>query len=246
RVGASRVRDMFAEARKLAPSIIFIDEIDAIGGRRGNFGFGANDEREQTLNQLLAEMDGFDHMTGVVVMAATNRPEILDPALLRPGRFDRQVAVPLPALDDREAILRVHVRDKKLAPDADPVAKVTILPAGAALGVTEQLPEAERHLYTERYLHASLAVRLGGRAAELVVFGEGSTGAAQDLAGATDLAARMVTEFGLSPRLGPVGYGREGPQYLGPEGQRRVYSEETQRVGDEEVARLVREAEEQA
>jgi cell division protease FtsH len=329
-VGASRVRDMFGQARKLAPSIIFIDEIDAIGGRRGNFGFGANDEREQTLNQLLAEMDGFDHMTGVVVIAATNRPEILDPALLRPGRFDRQVAVPLPTLDDREAILRVHSKDKQLAPDvdlrvvargtpgfsgadlanlvneaainavrdgrdtltardfdaardrlilgrrddsnallpeektavayhesghalvaalspdADPVAKVTILPSGAALGVTEQLPEAEHHLYTERYLHASLAVRLGGRAAELVVFGEGSTGAVQDLAGATELATRMVTEFGLSPRLGPVGYAREGPQYLGPEGQRRLYSEETQRVVDQEVSRLVREAEERA
>jgi cell division protease FtsH len=324
------VRDLFAEARKLAPAIIFIDEIDAIGGRRGNFGFGANDEREQTLNQLLAEMDGFDHETGVVVMAATNRPEILDPALLRPGLFDREVEVPLPTLDDREAILLVHSKDKKLAPgvdlrvlargtpgfsgadlanlvneaainavraardvltaadfdtarerlilgrrgdtnvllpeektsvayheaghaivaelspNADPVAKVTILPAGQALGVTEQLPEVERHLYTEAYLHESLAVRLGGRAAELVVFGEGSTGASADLAGATDLATRMVTEFGLSARLGPVGYGREGPQYLGPDGQRRVYSEQTQHVVDEEVARLLREAEQRA
>ena len=243
-VGAARVRDLFADARKRAPSIIFIDEIDAIGGRRGS-GFSTNDEREQTLNQLLAEMDGFDPTTGVVVMAATNRPETLDPALLRPGRFDRTVEIPLPNQAERWAILTVHAADKRLAPDvdlgvvsrgtpgfsgadlanlvneaaivavrdnreiltaadfssardrlllgrreasnallpeekhsvavhesghtlvavlskhSDPVAKVTILPAGMALGVTEQLPEAERHLYPETYLYESLAVRLG-------------------------------------------------------------------------------------
>jgi cell division protease FtsH len=331
-VGASRVRDLFAEARKRAPSIVFIDEIDAIGGRRGA-GLATNDEREQTLNQLLAEMDGFDQSSGIVVLAATNRPESLDPALLRPGRFDRQVVVPLPNQVERAAILAVHIRGKQLAddvdlevvaratpgfsgadlanlvneaainavragrsvieaddldaardrvllgrrestnallpeerhsvavheaghalvaalsPHADPVAKVTILPAGLALGVTEQLPEAERRLYTEEYLHDLLAVRLGGRAAELVVFGQGSTGAANDLAGATQVALRMVREFGLSPALGPVGYPAGEQRYLGDGGVdvgRRVFSEQTQRVVDQEVARLLREAETRA
>ncbi|HUL27647.1 MAG TPA: ATP-dependent zinc metalloprotease FtsH [Streptosporangiaceae bacterium] len=332
-VGASRVRDLFADARRRAPSIIFIDEIDAIGGRRGGVSIGGNDEREQTLNQLLSEMDGFDQAAGVVVIAATNRPESLDPALLRPGRFDRQVVVPLPNQTERAAILAVHAKGKKLAPDvdltvtargtpgfsgadlanlineaainairdnrttitaadfdaardrillgtreasnvllpeekqsvavhesghalvaalspnADPVSKVTILPAGMALGATHQLPEVERHLYSEAYLTDLLAVRLGGRAAELVVFGHGSTGAANDLAEATQLAVRMVREFGLSPALGPVGYSDQGGQYLGgpvQDGLRRPYSEETQRVVDQEVSRLLREAEERA
>ena len=333
-VGASRVRDLFADARRRAPSIIFIDEIDAIGGRRGSAVFGGgNDEREQTLNQLLSEMDGFDQTAGVVVIAATNRPESLDPALLRPGRFDRQVVVPLPNQTERAAILAVHAKGKKLAPDvdltvtargtpgfsgadlanlineaaihairdnrttitaadfdaardrillgtreasnvllpeekesvavhesghalvaalspnADPVSKVTILPAGMALGATHQLPEVERHLYSEAYLTDLLAVRLGGRAAELVVFGHGSTGAANDLAEATQLAVRMVREFGLSPALGPVGYSDQGAQYLGgpvQDGLRRPFSEETQRVVDQEVSRLLREAEERA
>jgi cell division protease FtsH len=332
-VGASRVRDLFADARRRAPSIIFIDEIDAIGGRRGGAAIGGNDEREQTLNQLLSEMDGFDQTAGVVVIAATNRPESLDPALLRPGRFDRQVIVPLPNQTERAAILAVHAKGKKLAPDvdltvtargtpgfsgadlanlineaainairdnrttitaadldaardrillgareatnvllpeekqsvavhesghalvaalspnADPVAKVTILPAGMALGATHQLPEAERHLYSEAYLNDLLAVRLGGRAAELVVFGHGSTGASNDLAEATNLAIRMVREFGLSPALGPVGYSDQSGQYLGgpvQDGLRRPFSEETQRVVDQEVSRLLREAEERA
>ena len=333
-VGASRVRDLFADARRRAPSIIFIDEIDAIGGRRGGAAIGGgNDEREQTLNQLLSEMDGFDQTAGVVVIAATNRPESLDPALLRPGRFDRQVIVPLPNQIERAAILAVHAKGKKLAPDvdltvtargtpgfsgadlanlineaaihairdnrttitaadfdaardrillgtreasnvllpeekqsvavhesghalvaalspnADPVSKVTILPAGMALGATHQLPEVERHLYSEAYLTDLLAVRLGGRAAELVVFGHGSTGAANDLAEATQLAVRMVREFGLSPALGPVGYSDQGAQYLGgpiQDGLRRPFSEETQRVVDQEVSRLLREAEERA
>ncbi|WP_007509426.1 MULTISPECIES: ATP-dependent zinc metalloprotease FtsH [Pseudofrankia] len=331
-VGASRVRDLFAEARKRSPSIIFIDEIDSIGGRRGGSVIGgANDEREQTLNQLLAEMDGFDASTGIVVLAATNRPETLDTALLRPGRFDRQVTVPLPTQTERAAILAVHARGKQLGADvdfdviargtpgfsgadlanlvneaaihavrdgrdiftaadldaardrillgqrdasnallpdekrsvayhesghalvaalsehADPVAKVTILPSGMALGVTQQLPEAERHLYTEAYLLDSLAVRLGGRAAELVAFGYGSTGASSDLAGATQLATRMVREFGLSPALGPVGYGGRDQQFLGGEEVvSRPYSEGTQRVVDDEVARLLREAEARA
>jgi cell division protease FtsH len=330
-VGASRVRDLFADARKRAPSIIFIDEIDAIGGRRGGGAFGSNDEREQTLNQMLAEMDGFDPATGVVVIAATNRPETLDPALLRPGRFDRTVEIPLPNQIERKAILEVHTSKKHLAgdvdldvvargtpgfsgadlanlvneaairavreerdvinardfdmardrlllgrressnallpeekrsvavhetghalvaalsPHADPVAKVTILPAGQALGVTEQLPETERHLYPESYLKDSLAVRLGGRAAELVVLGEASTGASNDLAGATSLAVRMVREWGLSDRLGPIGYAPDGPGYIGNgELTSRPYAEATQGAIDEEVSRFLREAEARA
>ena len=333
-VGAARVRDLFSEARKAAPAIIFIDEIDAIGQRRSGSGAAvSNDEREQTLNQLLAEMDGFDVAQGIVVLGATNRPEVLDPALLRPGRFDRQVTIPLPTLSERAAILAVHCRDKKLGPDvdlnvvargtpgfsgadlanltneaainavrdnrevlsaadfdtardrillgrregsnvllpeekhavaihesghalvaalsenADPVAKVTILPAGQTLGVTEQLPLDERHLYREDYLNDSLAVRLGGRAAELVEYGQGSTGAANDLASATDLATKMVREFGLSPALGPVGYPEGGSVFLGGGGaglSSRPFAEATQATIDREVARLVREAEQRA
>ncbi len=328
-VGASRVRDLFTEARKLAPSIIFIDEIDAIGGRRGPGGFGSNDEREQTLNQLLSEMDGFEPGANVVVLAATNRAEILDAALLRPGRFDRTVEIPLPNQSERMAILAIHAAGKQLAPEvnlgavsrgtpgfsgadlanlvneaainavradrdvlqaadfdnaldrlligrrdssnallpeekhavavheaghalvavlsehADPVAKVTILPRGSALGVTEQLPAFERHLYPASYLTDSLAVRLGGRAAEILILGEASTGASNDLAGATDLATRMVREWGLSTELGPVGYGPEGPSRDNPFAG-RPYAEQTQRTIDQEVARLLRDAESRA
>src|SRR5712691_9058625 len=328
-VGAARVRDLFAEARKRSPVIVFVDEIDAIGQRRAGSGVVvANDEREQTLNQLLSEMDGFDMSEGIVVLGATNRPEVLDPALLRPGRFDRQVIIPLPTLAERAAILAVHVRGKRLADDvdlnvvargtpgfagadlanlaneaaifavrenreviiaadfgaardrillgrregsnvllpeeknavaiheaghalvavlsehADPVAKVTILPAGQALGVTEQLPVDERHLYPESYLLDSLAIRMGGRAAEQIVLGEASTGASNDLAGATQLASRMVREFGMSPRLGPIGFASGSPMYLGDQPVRtREYAEDTQRVIDEEVARILKEAE---
>jgi len=333
-VGAARVRDLFDQARKRAPAIIFIDEIDAIGQRRAGSGaVVSNDEREQTLNQLLAEMDGFEPSAGIVVLGATNRPEVLDPALLRPGRFDRQVTIPLPNVNERAAILAVHTKDKKLAPNvdlgavargtpgfsgadlanlaneaainavrdnravigqadfdtardriilgrregsnvllpeekhavavhesghaivaalsehADPVAKVTILPAGQTLGVTEQLPLVERHMYSEDYLYDSLAVRLGGRAAELVVIGQGSTGAANDLAGATDLAVKMVREFGLSRRLGPIGYPEGGSVFLGGGGapmSSRPFAEATQAEIDEEVSRLLREAEERA
>ena len=333
-VGAARVRDLFAEARKRAPAIIFVDEVDAIGQRRAGTGaVVSNDEREQTLNQLLSEMDGFDMAQGVVVLAATNRPEVLDPALLRPGRFDRQVTIPLPTLTERAAILAVHCRGKRLAADvdlnvvargtpgfsgadlanlaneaaivavrdnrdvltasdfdnardrillgrregsnvllpeekqavavhesghaivaalsdhADPVAKVTILPAGQTLGVTEQLPLVERHLYSEDYLVESLAVRLGGRAAELVETGQGSTGAANDLASATDLATKMVREFGLSPALGPVGYPEGGSVFLGGGGpglSSRPFAEATQAAIDTEVARLLRDAEQSA
>jgi cell division protease FtsH len=332
-VGAARVRDLFNEARKRAPAIIFVDEVDAIGQRRAGSGaVVANDEREQTLNQLLSEMDGFDMTQGIVVLAATNRPEVLDPALLRPGRFDRQITIPLPNLDERAEILAVHSRDKRLAPDvdlrvvargtpgfsgadlanlaneaaifavrnnrdvitasdfddardrillgrregsnvllpeekhavavheaghalvaalsehADPVAKVTILPAGQALGVTQQLPLIERHLYGEDYLRDSLAVRLGGRAAELVELGQGSTGAANDLSTATDMATRMVREFGLSDKLGPVGYPQGGSVFLGGGNgfSSRPFAESTQASIDTEVARLLREAEQTA
>ena len=333
-VGAARVRDLFAEARKRAPAIVFVDEIDAIGQRRGGAGgMVSNDEREQTLNQLLSEMDGFDPASGVVVLAATNRPEVLDPALLRPGRFDRQVMIPLPTLVERTAILAVHCKDKRLGDDvdlevvargtpgfsgadlanlaneaaiaavrvnrevltasdfdqardrillgrregsnvllpeekhavavheaghalvaalspcADPVAKVTILPAGQALGVTEQLPLVERHLYGQDYLNDVLAVRLGGRAAELVALGQGSTGAANDLAQATELATKMVREFGLSAAVGPVGYPEGGSVFLGGGGaglSSRPFAEATQAAIDAEVAGLLRAAEARA
>jgi cell division protease FtsH len=334
-VGAARVRDLFAEARKRAPAIIFVDEVDAIGQRRSGSGaLVANDEREQTLNQLLAEMDGFDMTQGIVVLAATNRPEVLDPALLRPGRFDRQITIPLPTLDERAAILAVHCRGKQLAPDvdlrivargtpgfsgadlanlaneaaifavrdnrdvltahdfddardrillgrregsnvllpeekyavavhesghaivaalsdhADPVAKVTILPSGQALGVTQQLPLIERHLYNEDYLNDALKVRLGGRAAELVEFGQGSTGAGNDLSTATDLATKMVREYGLSAKVGPVGYPSGGSVFLGGNGSdgfsSRPFAESTQAAIDGEVSRLLREAEQGA
>jgi cell division protease FtsH len=332
-VGAARVRDLFADARKQAPAIVFVDEIDAIGQRRSGAVVVSNDEREQTLNQLLAEMDGFDVSEGIVVLAATNRPEVLDPALLRPGRFDRQVVIPLPTLEERVAILSVHCKDKHLdpgvdlravgrgtpgfsgadlanlaneaaivavrhdrtvivagdfdeardrmilgrregsnvllpeekhavavheaghalvaalSPKADPVSKVTILPAGQALGATEQLPFVERHLYGEDYLHTSLAVRLGGRAAELVELGQGSTGASNDLASATDLAVKMVREFGLSSELGPVGYPEGGSVFLGGGGQgfsSRPFAEQTQAVIDAEVSALLRRAEQRA
>jgi cell division protease FtsH len=288
-VGASRVRDLFEQAKKSAPSIIFIDEIDAIGGRRAGAGaIGVHEEREQTLNQLLAEMDGFETARGVIVMAATNRPEILDPALLRPGRFDRQVMVDLPDRQGRLEILTIHVRmvilgkdvnleavaqmtpgfsgadlanlvneaallasrygresvgmadfdeafervvagserrmrtitpnEKKviavheaghaliasLTPEADKVHKVTIVPRGRALGYTMQLPTHDRFLLSQHELETRLTILVGGRAAETLVFGEASTGAADDLAHATDLARRMVTEFGMSTVLGPV------------------------------------------
>jgi cell division protease FtsH len=329
-VGASRVREVFSDARKRAPSIIFIDEVDAIGQRRGGSVI-SNDEREQTLNQLLAEMDGFDPKSGVVVIAATNRPEILDPALLRPGRFDRQVEIPLPNQSERTAILATHARSKHLAPDvdlssvsrgtpgfsgadlanlvneaaivavrhgrdviaaidldeardrillgprdasnallpgekravaiheaghalvalcsehADPVTKVTILPAGQSLGATQQLPTDERHLYSASYLYDSLAVRLGGRAAELLVLGEASTGAASDLAGATELATKMVRDWGFSLRLGPIGFGSAGPAYLGHQHiENRPFAEGTQLVIDQEVSRILTEAAQRA
>jgi cell division protease FtsH len=327
-VGASRVRDLFESARKHGRAIIFIDEIDSVGRKRGAGLGGGHDEREQTLNQMLSEMDGFEDSTGIVMMAATNRPDILDPALLRPGRFDRQVVVPLPELEDRKAILAVHVRHKKLSanvdldvvargtpgmsgadlanlvnesaltavrrgakiiephdfeeardrvlmgqqresmvlsdsekrmtayheaghalcaallPTADPVHKVTILPRGMALGVTQQLPAEERHSYSQEYLEESIVVAMGGRVAEELMFDARSTGAANDLQVSTDRARKMVTEFGMSERIGPRAWGASGPVFIGDEiGHAREYSEETSRLIDDEVSRIVREAE---
>ena len=323
-VGASRVRDLFQTARKLGRAIIFVDEIDSIGRKRGAGLGGGHDEREQTLNQMLAEMDGFEPTEGIVMMAATNRPDILDPALLRPGRFDRQVVVPLPEFGERSAILKVHVLDKKvdesidldtvakstpgmsgadlanlvneaalhavrsdresitqadfeaardrvlmgqrresvamtdrekevtayhegghaliatLFAHADPVHKVTILPTGQALGVTMQLPE-ERHAYSQDYLEDRLAVLFGGRMAEDTVFGVTSTGAANDLVQGTELAKKMVMEWGMSDRIGPMAWSSNNQVFLG-EGlvSGRDYSDETARVIDEEVERILR------
>ncbi len=330
-VGASRVRDLFQNARKQSPSIIFIDEIDSIGRKRGTGLGGGHDEREQTLNQMLSEMDGFDPAEGIVVMAATNRPDILDPALLRPGRFDRQIVVPLPDLDERLAILKVHTQAKKMADDvdlgvlsrgtpgmsgadlanlvneaalnavrrsssliemedfeyardrvimgqrrestilsaeekervayhegghavlayvlkySDPVHKVSILPTGMALGVTQQLPMEERHLYPKEYIEDSLVVRMGGRVAELLVYGDLSTGASNDLVGNTDLAKRMVREWGMSDRLGPMAWGSQNVVFLGEDLLHSAeYSDRTARLVDEEVERILREQEARA
>ena len=327
-VGASRVRDLFQSARKLGKAIIFVDEIDSIGRKRGAGLGGGHDEREQTLNQMLAEMDGFEVSTGIVMMAATNRPDILDPALLRPGRFDRQVVVPLPELEDRREILAVHIKHKRVAsdvdldviargtpgmsgadlanlvneaalyavregspdvhgrhfdvardrvlmgqrresmalsdtekeaiayhegghaicaavlPTADPVHKVTIIPSGMALGVTQQLPSEDRHLYRQDYIEDSLVVRMGGRIAEELVFGVVSTGANNDLVGATELARKMVREWGMSDRIGPMAWGSQGAVFLGDDLMHsRDYSDDTARVIDEEVERILREQE---
>ena len=327
-VGAARVRDLFQTARKQAPAIIFIDEIDSIGRKRGAGVGGGHDEREQTLNQMLAEMDGFEAAEGIVMMAATNRPDILDPALLRPGRFDRQIMVPLPTLEERIEILKVHFRDKKIAGDvdvnvvargtpgmsgadlanlvneaalfavrrgesavhrvdfedardrvlmglkrptivmndeekehtafheaghaiaayvlehADPVHKVTILPTGMALGMTQQLPEEERYSHDKDFLQDMLCVLLGGRVAEMVVFDSQSTGAQNDLVRGTEISRRMVREWGMSDRIGPMAWGSQGAVFLGEDlVHTRDYSDETARVIDEEVERILREQE---
>jgi len=330
-VGASRVRDLFATARKQAPAIVFIDEIDSIGRKRGAGLGGGHDEREQTLNQMLSEMDGFDPTEGIVVMAATNRPDILDAAILRPGRFDRQIVVPLPDLDERLPILQVHCKDKRVdptvdlgkvargtpgmsgadlanlvneaalhavrrgaqviqnedfeasrdrvlmgqrreslvlsnaekervafhegghavlayvLPDADPVHKVTILPTGMALGVTMQLPMEERHIHPRQHIEDSLAVRMGGRAAELLVYGDLSTGAANDLVGNTELARKMVREWGMSDKIGPMAWGSQGQVFLGEDLMHtRDYSEHTSQIIDDEVEQILRSQEQRA
>ena len=323
-VGASRVRDLFEQGKKNAPCIIFIDEIDAVGRHRGAGLGGGHDEREQTLNQLLVEMDGFESNEGVILIAATNRPDVLDPALLRPGRFDRRVVVPLPDVRGREEILRVHTRkipladdvdlsilargtpgfsgaelsnmvneaalnaarnnrkavlmydfelakdkvlmgaerksmllteeEKKvtayheaghalvaaLMPHADPLHKVTIIPRGMALGVTMQLPETDKHNYTREYLSTRIAVMMGGRLAEEIFLNQMSTGAGNDIEQATEMARKMVCEWGMSG-LGPLTFGKKEEQiFLGRElAQHRDFSEETARQIDAEVRRFV-------
>ncbi|HOO36992.1 MAG TPA: ATP-dependent zinc metalloprotease FtsH [Deltaproteobacteria bacterium] len=323
-VGASRVRDLFAQGKQHAPCIIFIDEIDAVGRHRGAGLGGGHDEREQTLNQLLVEMDGFESNEGVILMAATNRPDVLDPALLRPGRFDRQVVVASPDVKGREGILKVHSKNIPLAedvdmttlakatpgfsgadlsnlvnesallaarknktkvtmedlemakdkvlmgverksmviseeeknttayheaghalvakklPNADPVYKVSIIPRGRAMGVTQQLPIDDRHTYSKDYLLATISVLMGGRVAEELVLGCLTTGAGNDIERATDMARHMVTEWGMSS-LGPLSFGKvEQEMFLGREISKRVdYSELTSQKIDEEVKSII-------
>jgi cell division protease FtsH len=324
-VGASRVRDLFLQGKKNAPCIIFIDEIDAVGRHRGAGLGGGHDEREQTLNQLLVEMDGFESNEGVILIAATNRPDVLDPALLRPGRFDRQVVVPVPDIRGREGILKVHCAAKPLAPDvdvqtlakgtpgfsgadlenlvneaallaarknkdliamsdfedakdkvmmglerksmvlneeekrvtafheaghalvarllpgADPLHKVTIIPRGRALGLTQQLPQDDRHTYPKDFLLDSIAILMGGRVAEEISFNMNTTGASNDIERATQIARRMVCEWGMSEKMGPVSFGRrDDAPFLGRElGHQRDFSEQTALDIDKEVRRIV-------
>ncbi len=331
-VGASRVRDLFEQGKKNAPCIIFIDEIDAVGRHRGAGLGGGHDEREQTLNQLLVEMDGFESNDGVILIAATNRPDVLDPALLRPGRFDRRVVVPRPDVRGREGILKVHTRkiplsddvelavlargtpgfsgadlanlvneaalnaarynkkvvfmedfegakdkvlmgterrslmisekEKRLTayheaghalvaifmPHADPVHKVTIIPRGMALGVTQQLPIDDRHNYTRDYLESTLAVMMGGRVSEEMFMSVLTTGAGDDLEKATDMARRMVCEWGMSDQMGPLTFGKKEEQiFLGREiAQHQDYSEATAVLIDQEVKRICQSAYERA
>jgi len=327
-VGASRVRDLFDQAKKNSPCIVFIDEIDAVGRQRGAGLGGGHDEREQTLNQLLVEMDGFESNEGIIVLAATNRPDVLDPALLRPGRFDRQIVVPLPDVKGRLEILKVHTKkvildkdvdldkiargtpgfsgadlanlvneaallaarrnsetvhmndfesakDKvlmgverksmvlsdeerritayheaghalvaKLTPATDPIHKVSIIPRGRALGVTQQLPLDDRYTYSKEYLYGTLKVLLGGRVAEEISLNTMTTGAGNDLERATELARKMVTEWGMSERMGPLTFGkREEHVFLGREiAKHRDYSDKTAEEIDEETKRIVTEA----
>jgi cell division protease FtsH len=324
-VGASRVRDLFNQGKKNAPCIIFIDEIDAVGRHRGAGLGGGHDEREQTLNQLLVEMDGFESNEGVILVSATNRPDVLDPALLRPGRFDRQVMVPLPDVKGREKILEVHAKkspldedvkfgviargtpgfsgadienlvneavlyaarfgkdkvymsdfefakDKvlmgverksmvisdeekrntayhesghalvaKLLPGTDPIHKVTIIPRGRALGLTQQLPEDEKHTYPKKYLLNNIAILLGGRAAEELILKDFTTGAGNDIERATNLARKMVCEWGMSETMGPLAYGKKEEQiFLGREfATHKDYSEDTAKRIDQEVTKIV-------
>lgn len=330
-VGASRVRDMFQQAKNEAPAIIFIDEIDSVGRSRGTGVGGGHDEREQTLNQILSEMDGFEPHESVVVMAATNRPDVLDPALTRPGRFDRQITLELPQKQARQQILKIHTRDvpvagdvdlenlaartvgfsgadlknlvneaallagrknrkkvraedfdqardkillgaereemiderekelityhesghalvAKLLPNTDPLQKVTIIPRGRALGATEQVPETDRHNFGRQYLINRISVTLGGRAAEKIVFDELTNGAANDLKQVTRLARRMVCQWGMSNRLGPVTFSRgEDHPFLGRElAQPKDFSEHTAKIIDEEVQKIIQEAEDKA
>jgi cell division protease FtsH len=324
-VGASRVRDLFNQGKRSAPCIIFIDEIDAVGRHRGAGLGGGHDEREQTLNQLLVEMDGFESNEGVILVSATNRPDVLDPALLRPGRFDRQVVVPLPDVRGREKIFEVHAKktpldgqvdfgvlargtpgfsgadienlvneaalnaarlnkdkvsmadfeyakDKvlmgterksmvisdhekkvtayhesghalvaKMLPGTDPIHKITIIPRGRALGLTQQLPTNEMHTYPREYLMNNIAILLGGRAAEEIVMKDFTTGSGNDIERATEISRKMVCEWGMSETMGPLSYGKKEDQiFLGREfATHKDYSEETAKKIDEEVSRIV-------
>ncbi len=326
-VGASRVRDLFVQGKKHAPCIIFLDEIDAVGRHRGAGLGGGHDEREQTLNQLLVEMDGFESNEGVILISATNRPDVLDPALLRPGRFDRQVVVPVPDVRGREAILKVHTRKTRLAddidlsviargtpgftgadienmtneaallaarrskdkidmsdledakdkvlmgterksmiisdeekrttayheaghtlvakllPNTDPIHKVTIIPRGRALGLTQQLPIDDKHTYSKEYLISNIRVLMGGRIAEEIALNTQTTGASNDIERATEIARKMVCEYGMSENLGPLAFGKKEEEiFLGREiAQHRDYSEETARKIDQEVNNLISE-----
>jgi cell division protease FtsH len=330
-VGASRVRDLFMQARKMGRAIIFVDEIDSIGRKRGAGLGGGHDEREQTLNQMLAEMDGFETTEGIVILAATNRPDILDPALLRPGRFDRQIVVPLPEADERLAILKVHSRDKRIGtdvdldtmakatpgmsgadlanlvneaalfavrrgsthieridfenardrvvlgasreslvlsaeekkatayhegghailatvlPHSDPLHKVTILPRGMALGVTWTLPE-ERHTYSREYFLDVICKAMGGRVAEKIVFNQLNSGAANDLEQATNIARRMVREWGMSDTVGPMAWHGQQQVFLGEDlmTSGREYSDATAKTMDDEISRILLEQEQRA
>ncbi len=330
-VGASRVRDLFNTARKQSPAIVFVDEIDSIGRKRGAGLGGGHDEREQTLNQMLSEMDGFEPTEGIVVIAATNRPDVLDPALLRPGRFDRQIVVPLPDLEERLPILQVHAKGKPLDASVDlmlvargtpgmsgadlanlvneaalhavrrnsktidmddfetsrdrvimgqerdtmvlqddereriafhesghallayvldktdPLHKITIIPRGMALGVTMTLPEEDRHIMSRQHLEDALCMRMGGRVAELLVYGDLSTGAADDLQRNTELARRMVREWGMSKEIGPMAWGSNNQVFLGEDLMHtRDYSDHTSKVIDDEIERILREQESRA
>jgi len=331
-VGASRVRDLFDQGKKNAPCIIFIDEIDAVGRHRGAGLGGGHDEREQTLNQLLVEMDGFESNEGVILVSATNRPDVLDPALLRPGRFDRQVVVPLPDVKGREKILEVHTKKTPLAddidfaviargtpgfsgadienlvnesvlyaarygkdkvhmsdfefakdkvmmgaerksmvisieerkntayhesghalvarllPGSDPIHKVTIIPRGMALGLTQQLPVDEKHTYPKQYLLNNITILLGGRAAEELILNEFTTGSGNDIERATNLARKMVCEWGMSDEMGPLSYGKKEEQiFLGREfATHKDYSEKTAQKIDKEVTHLVSDSYEKA
>ena len=332
-VGASRVRDLFEQANKNAPAIVFIDELDAVGRQRGAGLGGGHDEREQTLNRLLVELDGFDNTSSVIVMGATNRPDVLDSALLRPGRFDRQVVVDVPDLNGRHDILKIHTKKIKIkpksvnlldiakgtpgmvgadlanlvneaallasrkrkatvdnsdfqeaqdkvlmgvqrksmvlsdhekkvtayheaghavvalfSPEADPVHKVTIIPRGRALGVTMQLPIDEKHGYSKTYILSRLAVMMGGRAAEDLILNEITTGASNDIERATSIARRMVCEWGMSDKLGPMAFGKKNEEiFLGREIQsHRDYSEETAQMIDHEVVSIIKNAQDTA
>jgi len=330
-VGASRVRDMFATAKKEAPAIIFIDELDSVGRARGTGLGGGHDEREQTLNQILSEMDGFVPHQSVIVLSATNRPDVLDPALTRPGRFDRQITLDMPHKEARQKILQIHTRrvpldksvelenlaartvgfsgadlknlvneaallaarhekktvssddfykarDKillghrreemlseeekkiiayheaghalvaKLTPNTDPLHKVTIIPRGRSLGATEQAPEEDKHNYTREYMLKRISIILGGRAAEKLIFNDVSNGAADDLKKVTQIARQMVTQWGMSDRIGPVTFSLgEEHLFLGREmAKPKDFSEETARIIDEEIQKIVTEQEENA